>query len=189
MIRMGAGPVPHGVAAYDAWAARVRVLLAQPALLELLAWLAQLSLTLTLTLTPAATLTLTLTSAVCGSGLGSGCTEARATRPTPRLRCRTTTGQWREGAESARRTRAQRRVWARSESQTRCRRVGKPAPSRTRSPSRTGLSTRARHWTRAPRAAVAPQKRATCAIWRVSAGASCLQAARHGTHLGHRQDG
>lgn len=43
MIRMGAGPVPHGVAAYDAWAARVRALLPPPALLELRAWLDQLS--------------------------------------------------------------------------------------------------------------------------------------------------
>jgi hypothetical protein len=74
MIRMGAGPVPHGVVGYDAWAARVRALLAPPALLELRAWLAQLSrgldvyydvheqVTLTLTLTPTPTPTLASTS-------------------------------------------------------------------------------------------------------------------------------
>jgi len=43
LIRMGAGPVPHGAAAYDAWGERVRGALAPMALRELVRWLSQLS--------------------------------------------------------------------------------------------------------------------------------------------------
>ena len=42
-IRIGAGPVPHGAAAYDAWADRVRGALPLPALRELQRWLRELS--------------------------------------------------------------------------------------------------------------------------------------------------